>query len=147
MRLVGCRSVSPDVAGESRCAREIEAALPPAVERGEWQTPDGRPVVWALAPGTTRRAVVLLGHYDTVGMSEFGALGDPLGEDVALHPAAVRDRLIERLNAGAPLFSSAQLADLRDEQREPGTWLFGRGSLDMKSGVAVGITVLAAWAA
>src|SRR5205809_7733523 len=117
VRLVGCRSVSPDVPGETRCAREIAAALPPQVERGEWMTPDGRPVVWGYTPGTTRAAVVLLGHYDTVGMSEFGALGDPLGEEVALDPPALRDRLMERLTAGAPLFSAAQLADLRDEQR------------------------------
>ena len=139
--------MSPDAAGETRCAREIEAMLPDGVERGEWRTPDGRPVVWAYVPGTTPAAVVLLGHYDTVGFGEFGALGDPLGEEVALRPAELRDRLIERLNAGAPLFSSEQLADLEAEQREPGTWLFGRGALDMKSGVAVGISMLAAWAA
>jgi len=134
------------VAGQSRCAREIEAALPAGVERGEWRTPDGRPIVWAHSPGTTRATVVLLGHYDTVGFGEFGALGDPLGEEVALHPPELRERLIERLNAGAPLFGSEQIADLRDEQRESGTWLFGRGALDMKSGVAVGISVLEAWA-
>src|SRR2546428_2080089 len=112
LRLVGCRSVSPDVIGETRCAREIQAALPDRAEHGQWRTPDGRPVVWAYSPGTTGAAVVLLGHYDTVGVGEFGALGDPLGEDVAFDPAALRERLIERLNAGAPLFGSEQVADL-----------------------------------
>ena len=147
VRLVKCRSVSPDVLGETRCAREIEAALPATIERGEWCTPDGRPVVWAYAPGLKPETVVLLGHYDTVGVGEYGALGDPAGEAIAFDPDALRERLIERLLAEAPLFGTNQVADLHAEEREPGTWLFGRGALDMKSGVAVGVAVLTGWAA
>ena len=147
VRLVACRSVSPDIAGETKCAREIESMLAPALERGAWKTPDGRTVVWALAPGSTPTTVVLMGHYDTVGVGEFGALGDPAGEAVAFDPAALRARLLVRLASGAPLFSAEQAADLGEERDSPGTWLFGRGALDMKSGVAIGIAVVNAWAA
>jgi len=147
VKLVGVRSVSPDVAGETRCAREIELALPAGVERGRWRTPDGRPAVWAFAPGATPRTVVLLAHHDTVGTGEFAALGDPAGEAVALYPRSLRARLLARFAADPDAFTPEQAADLGAERDTPGTWLFGRGALDMKSGVATGVAIVSAWAA
>ena len=144
VRLVACRSVSPDVPGETRCARELEAALPPEIERGEWRTRDGRPTVWALVPGRTPTTLVLLGHYDTVGVGEFASLGAPAGEAIAFDPFGLRQRLLRLAEDGASRFPAAGLADLHAEARAPGTWLFGRGGLDMKSGLAVAVAVVTA---
>lgn len=141
MRLVACPSVSPDVEGETRCAREIAAALPSESERGAWHTPDGRPIPWCFVPGTTRQTVVLLAHYDTVGVGEFGQLGDPRGTAIAFDPDAVRERLIDAARSESPAFDPLGMADLSVERHEPGTWMFGRGGLDMKSGVAIGIAL------
>lgn len=141
-RLVAVPSVSPDVDAETRCARAIVAALPPGVEHGTWPTLDGRPVVWAFVPGATAKTVVLLGHYDVVGVSEFAALGLG-GEALAFDPARLRERLLALAHAPNALDPDA-LADLKAEEREPGTWMFGRGAFDMKSGVAIGVELLRA---
>jgi arginine utilization protein RocB len=142
-RLVACRSASPDVVAETRCARLLAEFLLD-VPHGEWPTPDGRPVVWAHRPGRSRRSVVVLGHYDTVGVAEFESLGAP--EDLAFDCAALRRRLIERAAEASDAFGPSALADLNLETRHAGTWMFGRGALDMKSGLAAGVAVLQALA-
>jgi arginine utilization protein RocB len=142
-RLIAVRSVSPDPEAERACAAVIRGSLPPGIESGEWPTRDGRPVVWAMARGRSRRAVLMLGHYDTVGVSEFASLGDPRGEAVAFDPVALRTRLLE-LAARAPESAGDARDDLEEERRVPGSWLFGRGALDMKSGIAAGIAALKA---
>ncbi len=139
-RLVAIPSVSPDVRAETRCARALMEALPTGVERGAWATADGRPVIWALMQGRSPRTVILLGHYDTVGVSEFARLGSPLGEKIAFHPAALREWL---LGGGPKEFDATTTADLDEERRRPGTWMFGRGALDMKSGLAAAVGGLA----
>lgn len=143
-RLIAAPSASPDPVAETACARVLAAALPESLERGEWLTSDGRPVVWAYRPGRTRRVTVVLGHYDTVGIPEFGRLG-PDGPALAQRPDALAARLLadaDRLGADA-----RQRADLDEERARPGTWMFGRGALDMKSGLAAGVAALAALAA
>lgn len=90
----------------------------------------GRPNLLAHLPGTGADAVVLLGHVDTVGTEDYGALR-PLAHD----PLA----LTARVAAGAMGPELAQLA-------ASGDWLFGRGVLDMKSGLAVAAGVLLAQA-
>lgn len=79
--------------------------------------------VMAFVKGTKEksdRTVILMGHLDTVGISDFGNL-----QDWALSP----DELVERLK-------NEQLPSNVKEQLESGDWLFGRGTLDMKSGLA-----------
>ena len=142
-RLVACRSASPDVVAETRCARLLAEFLPD-VPRGEWPTADGRPVVWAHRRGRSRRSVVVLGHYDTVGVAEFESLGS--SNDLAFDCAALRRRLVERAAQEPDAFGPSALADLNREARHPGTWMFGRGALDMKSGLAAGVAVLQALA-
>lgn len=142
-RLVGVRSVSPDPKAERACAAVIRGSLPAAIESGEWPTRDGRPVVWAMARGRSRRAVLVLGHYDTVGVSEFASLGDEQGESIAFDPGTLRSRLLD-LAARAPEAVGDALDDLEEERRVPGSWLFGRGALDMKSGIAAGLSALKA---
>ena len=79
----------------------------------------GRGVQEGVNPQDT---VVLFGHTDTVGTGDYGPL-----KPWALEPGELAGRL-----AVLPGLPSEVREDL-----ESGEWLFGRGSLDMKAGVAV----------
>jgi arginine utilization protein RocB len=142
-RLIAIRSVSPDPHAEALCAAAIHEAIPASLERGEWRTEDGRPVVWGLMRGRSRRTLVLLTHYDTVGIDEYRAL-DAADPEVAFHSEALRSRLLALDPERLP---TAVREDLERERRAPGTWLFGRGALDMKSGIAAGLAALETLAA
>lgn len=140
--LVQAASVSPSAAAENACAERLARALPPGLEQGREWTTDQRAVVWAYRPGTSRRVTLLLGHHDTVGAEEFSVLAAPQGAAIACEPAQLRDALFEHAaRHGAP---AAVQADLDEERARPGTWMFGRGALDMKSGLAAGIAALTA---
>lgn len=76
--------------------------------------------------GSSNRTVVLMGHFDTVGISDFGHL-----KDFACSP----DKLMERLK-------DEELPGKMKEQLDSGDWLFGRGVLDMKSGLASNLYLL-----
>lgn len=92
--------------------------------------------VFALARGTGRETVLLAGHYDVVGVENYGALAP-----WAFDPEALRPRLIAALRAEGPSPADARaLADL-----ESGAFLPGRGALDMKCGLALGIALLWRW--
>ncbi len=136
LRLVGIRSVSPGP-GEIAVAREVvrllqEDGLEGAFEAGLDPVagdPYGRVNAYAYLKGATQRAVVLLGHIDTVNTADYGPL-----EEWALDPEALAARL-DALAASAPEIAP-------DLAERPGDWLFGRGVVDMKSGVAANIAVL-----
>ena len=90
-----------------------------------------RPVLIAHMPARTpysglrkRRGVLLFGHTDTVGTADFGAL-----ESLAFRPLALTDSI-----------KSGALDHISQERAKSGKWLFGRGILDMKSGVAAALT-------
>ncbi|WP_409290785.1 M20/M25/M40 family metallo-hydrolase [Peribacillus sp. SCS-37] len=70
--------------------------------------------------GNSNRTVILMGHMDTVGIDDFNQL-----KDIACSP----DELMEALRKG-------DLPSAAREHLESGEWMFGRGVLDMKSGVA-----------
>lgn len=70
--------------------------------------------------GVSNRTVILMGHMDTVGIDDFNQL-----KDLACSP----DELMEALK-------SEELPLSAKEHLDSGNWLFGRGILDMKSGVA-----------
>ena len=79
--------------------------------------------VMAYVRGTktkSDRTVVLMGHIDTVGTDDFGSL-----RDLAFKPEDWMAHL-----------HTEQLSDAAKAQLNSGDWLFGRGVLDMKSGVA-----------
>ncbi|MFS0861886.1 M20/M25/M40 family metallo-hydrolase [Fredinandcohnia sp. 179-A 10B2 NHS] len=70
--------------------------------------------------GNSNRTVILMGHMDTVGIDDFTQLRDK---------ACFPDELMEAFQAET-LPSSAK------DQLDSGDWLFGRGVLDMKGGLA-----------
>ncbi|MFK9094741.1 M20/M25/M40 family metallo-hydrolase [Bacillus salipaludis] len=79
--------------------------------------------VLALVKGTkekSNKTVILMGHMDTVGIEDYGKL-----KDMACFP----DELMKAL-------SNEALPNLIKEHLDSGQWHFGRGVLDMKSGVA-----------
>jgi len=91
--------------------------------------PHGSASVVALvrAEPPTNRTVVLEGHFDVVDIEVYGPL-----KDVALDPEACTRRMREM-----PLPEEAR------EDLESGNYLFGRGVMDMKFGLAMGMALLA----
>ena len=156
-RLVAIPSASPDRAGETRCGRVLLAALPPGIEGGVWRLRDRREVVWGRlradsgrrsatlagqrrARGRKRCALLLLDHHDTVGVAEYARLGARGGARLAFQPRRLRERIAELAPAigGAPEL----LESLRADLAAGADWMFGRGALDMKSGLAAGVAAL-----
>ncbi|MED4228065.1 M20/M25/M40 family metallo-hydrolase [Neobacillus cucumis] len=70
--------------------------------------------------GTSSRTVILMGHVDTVAIDDFNHL-----KNMACDPETLMEAL-----------KKEQLPASAKEHLESGDWLFGRGVLDMKSGVA-----------
>ena len=143
-RLVKINSISPSVKGENACAAEIRRALEDrGVDAGYWEmAADGRRIVWAMVEGEAVPSdaekvptVVLLGHLDTAGIQDYSQDLDPFD------PQGLRDRLIERYRRN-PATENERILDAVSQE-----WMFGRGSFDMKSGVAAQIAVMGALAA
>lgn len=91
--------------------------------------PLGRANVFALVRGEkeqSNKTVIIHGHIDTVGVADYGLL-----EPSAFDPCELKRQLAQ---AELPL-------EVR-EDLHTGDWLFGRGSCDMKAGVAVHICIL-----
>lgn len=76
--------------------------------------------------GPSGKTVVMVGHTDTVGISDYGDF-----KDLATRP----DELVEALK-------SVSLSDEARKDLESGNWLFGRGILDMKCGVSIIIAIM-----
>lgn len=156
-RLMAISTISPDIEGENRCAELIATLLTepaadgwmPPLAPEFWLTPDGRRNVSCLlsAPTATERTLILTAHYDVVGVDEFKSL-DPSGTgEIAFFPERLREILETQLRAGA---AADALRDLNERERHGGVerpvWLFGRGSVDMKSGLAINIAMMRAFA-
>lgn len=136
-RLVGIRSVN-STGGELRIAQEVLHLLrSDGLERA--YTAIGldplssdqysRANAYAFLRGNSPRTLVLLGHIDTVDTTDYGPL-----EPWALDPEGLAERQ-DILTALAPGLAE----DLR---AYPDDWMFGRGTADMKSGVAANIAVM-----
>lgn len=89
----------------------------------------GRYTVTALYkhPQATK-TIVLISHFDTVWTEEYGAL-----EPLAFHP----EELTEKLKEHKDELPVDALADL-----ESGQFLFGRGTMDMKAGLAAHMALI-----
>jgi arginine utilization protein RocB len=86
-------------------------------------------LAYAPAPVDTKRALVLLGHFDTVGLEPYGPLADRAFDSAALKAAYAGEGQADE--ATQDLVAAAQSPD----------WAFGRGWLDMKGGVAAIVEV------
>lgn len=89
----------------------------------------GRKNIIALVKGQkggSGRTVILHGHLDTVGVEDYGPLQE-LAFDPAALEAGLRDMILP--------------PEVRNDL-DSGQWLFGRGALDMKSGLAAHMAVL-----
>jgi arginine utilization protein RocB len=136
-RLVAVNSVSPG-AGEIACAQEILALLTEG-GYGDAYTMSGldpvtgdahqRVNAYAFIQGASPRTVVLLGHFDTVETGDYGPL-----EAWARQPSELWARRDE-LAAFTP-----GLAE--DLAAYPDDVMLGRGTIDMKSGVAANIAII-----
>jgi arginine utilization protein RocB len=83
--------------------------------------PIGRKNVFAFVKGASSKTVVFHAHYDTVGTDDYGAL-----QDMAHDPDFLQK-----------FFMDYEGEEKVKEDALSGNWLFGRGSLDMQSGIAV----------
>lgn len=137
-RLVQTPSVV-DSAGEAAVAdllaaylREHSAGLP-GVEVRQVDVPKATAcravLAYAPAPVDSKRTLVLLGHFDTVGLEPYGALADHAFDSAALKQAFAE--------AGK---GDESADDITQAALSP-DWAFGRGWLDMKGGVAVTVEV------
>lgn len=80
------------------------------------------------APKQPRETILLLSHYDVVGVEEYGVL-----RSLAFTPS----EYTKMLKAGAMHLDSEAKADL-----DSGNYLFGRGVCDMKWGIALDVELL-----
>lgn len=89
----------------------------------------GRKVVVAELNGKksdSKKTVVMIGHFDTVGISDYGAL-----QEYATKPLELIGKLAE-----------LKLSDEVRADLESGNYMFGRGLFDMKAGVAAIIAIM-----
>lgn len=88
--------------------------------------PLGRNFVAALVEGQRKNTLIFIGHLDVVGIEDYGAL-----KEWAFNPI----EYTKRLNPDAlPEDAKADLLS--------GKWLFGRGIMDMKSGIAMNMSLI-----
>ncbi|NJM28996.1 MAG: M20/M25/M40 family metallo-hydrolase [Rhizobiales bacterium] len=95
--------------------------------------PAERSNVFALKRGRSNKTIVLTGHFDTVPYDDYGELTELALQSEKLLPETIRRLRNSKENALA-------LADF-----ESGDFLPGRGLLDMKAGLAAGITAMEAY--
>lgn len=128
--LVALKSYNGTI-GESEKARfiyEVISSFPYFQEHPDqvWlqdvpNDPIGRKNVFALVKGASSKTVLFHAHYDTVGTDDYGAL-----QDMAHDPDFLQK-----------FFMDYEGEEKVREDALSGNWLFGRGALDMQSGIAV----------
>jgi arginine utilization protein RocB len=91
--------------------------------------PYARQNVFAFIQGQSLDTIVLLAHFDTVDTTDYGDLAD-----LALDPEQLTalPNIQNRLTRGSPPPASETASD----------WLFGRGTSDMKTGVAIHLALM-----
>lgn len=143
IRLCAVPSVSGNAQEENRCAAliydEVSAAASAAGDRFYAEMIDcehdplNRKAVLAFlrAPNKTDRTILLTGHFDVVDTQVCGDLASDAFDLKTYGEKLARRELAE---------------DIRRDM-ESGDWLFGRGSMDMKAGIALFIAAIREYAA
>ena len=92
------------------------------------ENPFQRSYIIGLYLGNTKsnKTVILTGHYDVVGVEEFGHL-----KDIAFNPIEFTKRV-----------SELYLNENAKEDLQTGDYIFGRGTADMKFGLSLDIEIL-----
>ncbi|MFD1358775.1 M20/M25/M40 family metallo-hydrolase [Fictibacillus halophilus] len=93
-------------------------------------TPDGRKLVTAFVQNdpAVKETIILLSHFDVVAVEDFGEW-----KHLAFRPDELTEKIIENKELLHPFVQD----DLNS-----GEWLFGRGTMDMKAGVALHISMI-----
>jgi arginine utilization protein RocB len=136
-QLVQLPSISPS-SGEAVVAREVVRMLSDGDLGGIYREVGLDPLdedayqrsnAYAFLEGNSKRTIILLGHIDTVGTGDYGEL-----EPWAFDPEGLAER---------QALLAAAVPDLgEDLAAHPGDWMFGRGVIDMKCGVATNIALV-----
>lgn len=141
--LTGWPSVTGS-AGETAFAFQLQSLLrtwPSLRPEDIWLTParSGHAAwnLYALVRGRGPNTVLLAGHYDTVSTEDYGDW-----QSLAHAAEALTEQVRSDLRHGN-LSSSEQLTA---QDLSSGDYLFGRGLLDMKGGLAAGLAVLERYA-
>lgn len=80
--------------------------------------PYGRSCIWALADNGAEETVILFGHHDIVGIEQYGDF---------------------KAFAFDSDYLNAKFSGVEDKNEE---WIYGRGSCDMKAGIAINLELL-----
>ncbi|MBL8100220.1 MAG: M20/M25/M40 family metallo-hydrolase [Anaerolineales bacterium] len=148
--LMGIASISPNIEDENKCVDVIRDLTLSNYENGKtpdvfsefWFTEDGRKNFACLLKSKKKsyKTIILMGHFDTVGVDDFARYGDV---NIAFHPEQLAEEMKKYFQSKNDLDISEQSAWTH---LQSGDWLFGRGCVDMKSGVAINIAILRAFA-
>ncbi|MFN3490797.1 MAG: M20/M25/M40 family metallo-hydrolase [Anaerolineales bacterium] len=155
-------SISPNIADENKCADVIRDLVSAKYENGKrpevfsdfWFTEDGRKNFACLLKSKKKsnKTIILMGHFDTVGVDDFARYGDA---NLAFQPDGLAEEMKKYFQsksspAPAAVLGGEDLLSISEQSAwnhlQTGDWLFGRGSVDMKSGVAINIAILRAFA-
>lgn len=85
-----------------------------------------REVICAIVMGNTNNTLILSGHFDVVGIEEFGDF-----KDNAFDIKSIEDNL-----------KTLDLSENNKKDLYSGEWIYGRGSCDMKGGLSASMAVL-----
>ncbi|MRH42319.1 M20/M25/M40 family metallo-hydrolase [Aquibacillus halophilus] len=92
---------------------------------------DGRQLLTSLVKQSDYEdTVILLSHFDVVGIEDYGSL-----RNLAFHPNELTAEMNKMKNELPTLVQ-------KDLENEDGDWLFGRGTMDMKAGISVHLSML-----